>query len=112
MIEVNIIKQEWTDSTRYTFTTPTGVVNVSVLHSLPNIAYISDFYVEEDYRGQGIGDMLFTYIMTYIKNTLKSEGVTLSCHIDNPIINYYISKWNFCKVADESDGYYLMFKKF
>lgn len=110
-MDINYIKQDWKDNTRYTFTAPHGIINVSVRHNLPTIAYISDFYVEEPYRGGGIGDALFTHVMEFIKNTLKLEGTTLSCHEYNAIMQYYMNKWSFCKVADEGDGFFLMFKK-
>lgn len=108
----NCIRQVYDAYKRYTITSQYGIINISILNNLPIVAQLSDFYINEEYRGKGYGGELFNYALNIIQKELHCESVTLYCKKDNGIMHYYHDVHNFDFVYCDEDDYILMYKKF
>jgi len=69
-----------------------------------NVVHIWGVYVDEDYRGNGVGHRLFDELLTTIRAKHGLEKATLTCNINNTGAQKLYAKEGFVKIGEIKEG--------
>ena len=81
----------------------TLIIEEKIIHSGGKVGHIEDFVVLDEYRGCGIGNLLYNYVKSLCEES-KCYKMILNC--DDTLENYYIKK-GFVKKGNYMGHYFL-----